>query len=62
MVFIGLWGPALMTVWSKAPPLTARCLAPLPGFEWACEKVASDLGLGGGFCQVLRFHPPHTTN
>ena len=24
----------------------------------ACEKVASDLGLGGGFCQLLRFHPP----
>ena len=22
-----------MAVWSKAPPLTARCLSPLPGFE-----------------------------
>ena len=60
---IGLWqtnpcslmsnpSPALTAVWSKAPPLTARCLSPLHGFEipaWACEKVASDLGLGGGF-------------
>ena len=26
-------GPALTAVWSKAPPLTARCLSPLPGFE-----------------------------
>ena len=24
----------------------------------ACEKVASDLGLGGGFRRVLRFPPP----
>ena len=36
-----------MTEWSKVPSLTARCLSPLPEFE--CEKVASDLGLGGGF-------------
>ena len=27
----------------------------------ACEKVASDLGLGGGFRRVLRFPPPVTT-
>ena len=27
----------------------------------ACEKVASDLGLGGGFPQVLWFPPPVTT-
>ena len=27
----------------------------------ACEKVASDLGLGGGFRRVLRF-PPLLTN
>ena len=27
----------------------------------ACEKVASDLGLGGGFCRVLRFPPLLTT-
>ena len=26
-------GPALTAVWPKAPPLTARCLSPLPGFE-----------------------------
>ena len=31
---VGLYaGPALMAVWSKAPPLTARCLSPLPGFK-----------------------------
>ena len=28
---------------------------------WACEKVASDLGLGGGFGQVLRFPALFTT-
>ena len=28
---------------------------------WACEKVASDLGLGGGFRCVLRFPPLLTT-
>ena len=27
----------------------------------AYEKVASELGLGGGFCRVLRFRPPLTT-
>ena len=27
----------------------------------ACEQVASDLGLGGGFHQVFRFPPPVTT-
>ena len=48
-------GPVLTAVWSKAPPLTARCLSPLPGFESRPEKVASDLGLGGGFYRVLRF-------
>ena len=32
--FLGNWGPALTAVWSKAPPLTARCLSPLPGFEY----------------------------
>ena len=29
--------------------------------HWACEKVASDLGLGGGLRRVLRFPPLHTT-
>ena len=41
-----------MAVWSKARPLTARYLSPLPEFRipaWACEKVASDLGLGSGY-------------
>ena len=52
-------GPALMAVWSKALPLTASCLSPLPGL--ACEKVASDLWLGGGFLWVLCFLPPVTT-
>ena len=26
-------GSALTVVWSKALPLSARCLSPLPGFE-----------------------------
>ena len=29
--------------------------------SWACEKVTSDLGLGGGFRRVLRFPPLFTT-
>ena len=28
-----LSGPALTAVWSKAPPLIALCLSPLPGFK-----------------------------
>ena len=38
--------PALMAVWSKAPPLTARCLSPLPWFKSRhghVQKVASDV-------------------
>ena len=27
---------------------------------WACEKVASNFGLGDGFRRVLRFPPPFT--
>ena len=55
-----------MAVWSKALPLTASGLSPLSGFEsWPghvrCKKVASDLGLGGGFRRVLRFLLPVTT-
>ena len=38
--------------------LNARYLSPLTG---ACEKVASDLRLGGDFHRVLRFPPPLTT-
>ena len=30
---IYFYRPALTTVWPKAPPLTVRCLSPLPGFE-----------------------------
>ena len=29
---LGIW-PALTAMWFKAPPLTARCLSPLPGFD-----------------------------
>ena len=57
-------GHALMAERSKAPPLTARCLSPLSRVRivaWACEKVASDLGLGGGFRRVQRFPPLLTT-
>ena len=38
----------LTTVWVRVP-------------AWACEKVASDVGLGGGFRQVLRFPTLLTT-
>ena len=31
---LGIRGPALTAVWSKAPPLIARCVSPLPGFEY----------------------------
>ena len=64
VMFNHLHVPALTTAWSKASPLTARCLSPLPGFRIPAlvgEKVACDLGLGGGFRQVLRFPPPLTT-
>ena len=27
----------------------------------ACEEIASDLGLGGGFRRLLRFSPPVST-
>ena len=45
-----------MAVWSEAPPLTAvshYCIGSnhIPGL--ACEKMASDLGLGGGFRGIL---------
>ena len=41
------------------PALTACFLSPLPGR--ACEKAASDFGLGDGVHQILRFPPPFTT-
>ena len=44
-----------MAVWTKGFPQTASCLSPLlvqiP--LGACEKISSDLGLGGGFRRVL---------
>ena len=49
--------PTLMAVWSKALPLIASCLLITTTPLWippgACEKVASDLGLGSGFHQIL---------
>ena len=53
-----------MAMWSKVLPLTASCLSPLSGIEFYLghvKKVASDLGLGGGFRWVLHFSPPVTT-
>ena len=51
---------------SRVLPQTSSCLLPLalPRFEslpGACEKVASDLGLGSGFCWVLQFPLSLTT-
>ena len=43
-----------MAVWSKGLPLTASCLPPLPGVS---KKVASDLGLVGGFHRVSGPNP-----
>ena len=55
-------GPSLMAVWSKALPLNASRISPLVRIAaGASEKVASDLGLDGGFRQVLRFPPLVTT-
>ena len=55
--------PTLMVVWSKALPLTASCLSPLPGEEspGVCEKVSKVLRLGVDFCWVLCCPPPFTT-
>ena len=44
--------------------VSANHMVWMVSFNWphgACEKVAGDLGLGGGFCQVLQFPPPITT-
>ena len=53
-------GPALMALRSKAFAKALSCHLPLPRFEShrACEKVASDLGLDGGFRWILLFPPP----
>ena len=51
-----------MAVWSKVLPMTASCLSSMHGIPaGACEKVASDLRLAGGFRRVIRFLPPLTT-
>ena len=50
-------GPVIMAVWSKPLPLIASYLQNCPGSNLgrACEKVANDLGLGGGFRLVSSF-------
>ena len=46
----------MIAEWSTALPLTASCHLPLASSNPGrfCEKVASDLGLGGGFPMLLR--------
>ena len=35
--------------------MTSTCIVSVTEIRYgACEKVASDFGLGGGFCRVLR--------
>ena len=42
--------PALMAEWSKALPLTAGCLSPLPGLEsWLGHVRKLPVGLGNDF-------------
>ena len=51
-------------VWSKALPLTASCLSPLPRFKSQPEhvrKLPVTFGLGGGFRRILLLPPPVTT-
>ena len=48
------------TTTTTAAAAAAAAAAAIP--VWACEKVASDLGLGGGLCGVLQFPPLFTTN
>ena len=47
------WGPALMAVWSKAPPRTARYLSPLPGFEYGMWECFQWLGVIAGYSGFL---------
>ena len=53
-----------MTEWSNLLPLTARFFSHVLRFEsvsvYIREKVASDLGLGGGFPFLFRFPRPLT--
>ena len=55
--------PALVAMWSKELPLTANRLSRLPMIKSRTgnEKVASELGLGGGFRRVLWFPLPRST-
>ena len=41
--------PALLDEQSNVLPLTASCLSLVLNSDWACEKGASDLGLGSSF-------------
>ena len=41
-----------LSVTEIAPPLLFPAWVRIP--VWACEKVASDLGLRGGFCRFAR--------
>ena len=62
-VLVSVSGPTLMAMWSKALPHTVSCHSPLSRFgshSGHVRKLASDLGLGSGFRQVLRFSPPVT--
>ena len=47
----------MIAEWSRVLLLTAHYLSPLPDSKLgrACDKVASDMGLGSGFCWVLQF-------
>ena len=59
--YLCLFGSVLMAELSKVLPLTTSCLTPRPRFTTRrCEKVASDLELGGGFCRILWFRRPLT--
>ena len=56
-----IFSAALIVVWSLALSLTASCLS-LSTVRFriptgSCEYVTSALGIGGGFCWVLRFSP-----
>ena len=56
-------GSAMMAVWFTdcTLSLTTTWVRIMASVAWACENVASDLGLGGGFRRVLWFPPLLTT-
>ena len=47
-------GPAPMAVWSKALPLNASCLLPLPGFESYMGHVKKLLVTRRGFLHCIQ--------